>query len=171
VINFCGPWIANSVRVGAPPWLGCQMKRTPSALIGSLAMLFAALQACAAAHPPIAPGNVACSSCHADKTRGKSVHSAGELSCTLCHLVTTEGGVTTVNLAVPQQQICLACHEPSTEWQPNVPAMKGPCLDCHDAHSSSHFFLLREGADARRQIQSLRSLRGKQEPATGRAVP
>jgi len=171
VINLWVPRIAKFARGSTPRWLGWQMKRTPRALIGSFVMLFAALHASAAAHPPISPGNAACSSCHADKTSGKSVHSAGELSCTLCHLVTTEGGVTTVSLAVPKQQICFACHEPSTEWQPNSPAMKGSCLDCHDAHSSGHFFLLREGADARRQIQSLRSPRREHEPAIGRAVP
>jgi predicted CXXCH cytochrome family protein len=122
------------------------MKYTPSALIGSLLLLLAAaMQAFAVEHPGILPKDANCSSCHADKTSGKSVHSAMAVSCTVCHLVKTEVDMTTINLAMPRQQICFACHEKSAELQQHSPVVKGQgqCVDCHDIHSSSRRFLLR----------------------------
>jgi predicted CXXCH cytochrome family protein len=126
------------------------MKYTPSALIGSLLLLLAAaIQSSAVEHPGILPKNANCSSCHADKTSGKSVHSAMEVSCTVCHLVKTEGDMTTIYLAMPRQEICFACHEKSAELQQHSPAVKGQCVDCHDTHSSSRPFLLRGQAGVR----------------------
>ena len=51
--------------------------------------------------------------------------------------------MTTLNLAMPKEQICFACHEKSAALQHHVPAAKGTCLDCHDAHSSDQRMLLR----------------------------
>jgi predicted CXXCH cytochrome family protein len=39
-----------------------------------------------------------------------------------------------------------ACHEKSAELQQHVPVVKGPCMDCHDAHSSDQRMLLRTAA-------------------------
>jgi predicted CXXCH cytochrome family protein len=126
------------------------MKYTSSALIGSLLLLLAAaIQSSAVEHPGILPKDANCSSCHADKTSGKSVHSAMEVSCTVCHLVKTEGDMTTINLAMPRQQICFACHEKSAELQQHSPVVEGQCVDCHDIHSSRRRFLLRGQADVR----------------------
>jgi len=128
------------------------MKHTPSALLGSLLVLLAAaLQASTIEHPGILPKDANCSSCHADKTSGKSVHSAMALSCTVCHLAKTEGDMTTLNLAMPKEKICFACHEKSAELQQHSPAVKGQCVDCHDTHSSSRRSLLREQADVRQR--------------------
>jgi len=128
------------------------MKHTPSALLGSLLLLLAAaLQASTIEHPGILPKDANCSSCHADKTSGKSVHSAMALSCTVCHLAKTEGDMTTLNLAMPKEKICFACHEKSAELQQHSPAVKGQCVDCHDTHSSSRRSLLREQADVRQR--------------------
>jgi len=123
---------------------------TPSALIGSLLLLLAAtMQASTIEHPGIIPKDASCSSCHAGKTSGKSVHSAMALSCTVCHLVKTEEDMTTMDLAMPKEKICFACHEKSAELQQHSPVVKGQCLDCHDTHSSGRRSLLREHVDIR----------------------
>lgn len=127
------------------------MTDRPRALIIFLLLLWAALQASAGEHPGILHKDDNCSSCHPDKTRGKSVHSAMALSCTICHLADTQGDMTRLSLTMPKDQICFACHEKSMELQQHSPVVKGPCVDCHDAHSSKRRVLLREQADARRQ--------------------
>lgn len=146
----------DSVLGNASASLERGMKYMPAVPIGSLLLLLAAvLQASAVEHPATLPKDADCASCHADKTSGKSVHSAGAISCTLCHLVKTEGDMTTMNLAVPKEQICFACHEASTELQKHLQAVKGQCVDCHDAHRSGHRLLLREQADThRRQLRA-----------------
>jgi predicted CXXCH cytochrome family protein len=148
------------------------MKYAPSALIGSLLLLLAAaMHASAVEHPGSLSKDANCSSCHADKTRGKSVHSAMAISCTVCHLVKAEGDLTMMNLAMPKEQFCSACHEKSEELQQHKPAVKGQCLDCHDAHSSSRRLLLREQADTHhRPPQDLNLPRAKREQDNGRAT-
>ena len=122
--------------------------RTLFATLSSLLLLLAAaLQASVIEHPGIVPRNADCSSCHANKTKGKSVHSAMALPCTVCHLAQTEGDMTTLSQAWPKEKICSACHQQSTELQKHVPVVKGQCVDCHDTHSSSRRALLREQAD------------------------
>ncbi len=117
------------------------------ATLGSLLLLLApAMQASAIEHPGIVPRDANCSSCHANKTKGKSVHSAMQLSCTVCHLVRTEGDMTTLSLAWPKDKICSACHQQFVEMQQHSPSVKGQCVDCHDTHSSSRRALLREQA-------------------------
>ena len=95
-------------------------------------------------HPGSVHADDNCSSCHADKSRGKSVHSAIELSCTVCHLARTNGDMTTLTLLMPKPKICFACHEETWSVQQHRPVTKRPCLDCHDAHSSNRRMLLRE---------------------------
>jgi predicted CXXCH cytochrome family protein len=124
------------------------MKCTPRALIGFLLLLPVVMEASSIEHPGILPKDANCSSCHANKTRGKSVHSAMVLSCTVCHLAQTEGDMTMLNLAMPKEKICFACHEKSAESRHSLVA-KGQCVHCHDAHSSSRRSLLREQVDIR----------------------
>ena len=127
----------------ALPWKAVVTKRILEALVVSF-MLVAAMPASAVEHPGVLPKDPDCASCHADKTSGKSVHSAMATSCTVCHLTNTQGDMTTVNLAMPKAQICFACHERSVELQQHSPVVKkGTCLDCHDAHSSDRRMLLR----------------------------
>jgi len=119
--------------------------------LGSLLLvLVLAMQASAIEHPGIIPRDANCSSCHANKTRGKSVHSAMLLSCTVCHLAQTEGDMTTLTLAWPKEKICSACHEGLVALQQHSPVVKGQCVDCHDTHSSGRRSLLREQVDVRR---------------------
>jgi predicted CXXCH cytochrome family protein len=123
----------------------------PNPLIISISLLLvlATLPAPAAEnhgveHPGTVHADDNCSSCHADKSRGKSVHSAIELSCTVCHLAQTNGDMTTLTLLMPKPKVCFACHEETWSVRQHRPVTKRPCLDCHDAHSSNRRMLLRE---------------------------
>jgi len=119
-------------------------------LIAALLVLPAAMSASAVEHPiehpGILPKDANCSSCHANKTKGKSVHSAMAIPCTVCHLATTEGDMTTLILSMPKEKICFACHEKSAQSQRHKPGAKGQCVDCHDSHNSVRRSLLREHA-------------------------
>jgi predicted CXXCH cytochrome family protein len=123
------------------------MRRTPSPRIAFLFLLLAAaMPVWGVEHPGVLLKDADCSSCHAKKISGASVHSAMATSCTVCHVSKTQGDMTTINLAMPKEQICFACHEKSAELQQHVPLVKRPCVDCHDAHSSDQRMLLREVA-------------------------
>jgi predicted CXXCH cytochrome family protein len=124
-------------------------KPNPLIISVSLLLVLATFPASAAEnrgveHPGSVHADDNCSSCHADKSRGKSVHSAIELSCTVCHLAQTSGDMTTLTLLMPKARICFACHEEASSARPHRPVTTKPCLDCHDAHSSNRRMLLRE---------------------------
>ena len=95
-------------------------------------------------HPGILHKEDNCSSCHANKTRGKSVHSAMEVRCTICHLAETQGDMTTLQLSLPKEQICFSCHEKTMLLQQHTQKTRKICVDCHDAHSSNRRMLLRD---------------------------
>lgn len=94
-------------------------------------------------HPGVVPANAECISCHTAKVRGKSVHSVMASSCEVCHVTQTRGDMMLVSLSMPKQKICFACHQESTALREHVPAVKGQCIECHDAHSSERKMLLR----------------------------
>ena len=94
-------------------------------------------------HPGVVPTDAQCTSCHAAKIRGKSVHSVMATSCDVCHVTQTRGDMTLVSLSMPKQKICFACHQESAASQLHLRAVKGQCVDCHDAHSSERKLLLR----------------------------
>jgi len=124
------------------------MKLRLSALV-VLLLLVGAGGAAAVEHPGVLHENDDCSFCHASKTMGKSVHSAMASPCTICHLAQTQGDLTTLNLIMPKEQICFACHEKSAELRQHTPAVQGRCVECHDSHSSARRMLLREVSDLR----------------------
>jgi predicted CXXCH cytochrome family protein len=109
-------------------------------------LLLLATTAAAVEHPGALPKDADCSSCHAKKVRGRSVHSAMATACTVCHMAMTQGDMTTMSLAMPKEKICFACHEQSAALRQHVPAVKGLCVECHDAHSSDRRMLLIEAA-------------------------
>jgi predicted CXXCH cytochrome family protein len=113
--------------------------------LGSLLLLLATAAA-ATEHPGVLPKDADCSSCHARKVSGKSVHSAMATTCTVCHIAMTRGDMTTMRLAMPKEEICFACHEQSAALRQHVPGVKGQCVECHDAHSSDRQMLLIEAA-------------------------
>ena len=108
-----------------------------------LAILLLSTAAVAVEHPGVVPKDAECTSCHAAKVRGKSVHSVMVSSCDVCHVTQTRGDMTVVRLSMPKQKICFACHQESSAMRVHVPAVKGECMDCHDAHSSDQKMLLR----------------------------
>ncbi len=119
-------------------------------LLVALSLLPAAMSASVVEHsiehPGVLPKGADCSSCHVNKTNGKSVHSAMEIPCTVCHLATTEGDMTMLDLAAPKEKICFGCHEKSAQLRRHKPTAKVGCVDCHDSHSSPRRSLLREHA-------------------------
>ena len=121
----------------------------------SLSLLPLAAQVRTIEHPGILHKEDNCSSCHADKTRGKSVHSAMEVVCTVCHLAQTQGDMTTLQLSLPKEEICFSCHEKSMMLREHPSAVKKLCVDCHDAHSSNRRMLLLEPANTNRPDSSL----------------
>lgn len=130
-------------------------KRRHSTLLGLLCLLTIAMPASAAEHPGILDRQDTCSACHADKSHGKSVHSAMALPCTVCHVAKTQGDMTTMDLLMPKEQICFACHVKSSETQEHSPPVKGVCVSCHDSHSSNRRMLLHEQVDSRHRNAGL----------------
>lgn len=97
-------------------------------------------------HPGSIPLGAECSSCHAAKINGKSVHSAMADPCTVCHVATIQGDMTSMTLLMPKNKICYACHAESVALKQHTPDAKKQCLECHDAHSSNSRMLLRAEA-------------------------
>jgi len=123
-----------------------------------LLLMFLDAPVLAVEHPGTLHEGDACLTCHAAKTRGKSVHSAMQVSCTVCHVAQTRGDMTTLALLMPKEKICSACHDTGAESRKHQTAVRGPCLDCHDAHrSDQRLLLLRDEAELRStpQKQSL----------------
>lgn len=123
-----------------------QTVRSLNAWVG-ISCLLLAVPALAVEHPGSLHQSDNCSSCHASKTMGKSVHSAMTISCTVCHVAQTQGDMTNLSLLMPKERICSACHDVSSELRKHSTKVKGFCLDCHDAHSSEQRLLLRAEAD------------------------
>lgn len=93
----------------------------------------------AAQHPVLlgkAPDSSKCIECHADKTKGKHVHSAMSTGCTTCHVVTEANGTTVINLIAPSKKLCFSCHAKSSEKVLHGPYSQGNCIVCHSPHSS-----------------------------------
>ncbi len=101
--------------------------------------------ASAAKHPvPLDPkaDPATCITCHENKTKGKSVHSAIAMGCLSCHEIRVNRDNTYVKLitATPYK-LCLTCHtdKDSTQIKGKVhpPAVRD-CLTCHDPHTSDN---------------------------------
>src|SRR5271165_5910585 len=75
-------------------------------------------------HPGILHKDDNCSSCHADKTKGKSVHAAMELACIVCHQAQTQGDMTILQLELPKAEICFSCHEKTMMLRQHPEAVK-----------------------------------------------
>jgi predicted CXXCH cytochrome family protein len=134
--------------VGVPLELS-KLSRKPGhmliALGGFVVALMLAGPAYAAKHPvPLDPkaDTATCVTCHADKTKGKSVHSAIAMGCTACHEVRNTRDATYVKLiTTTPYALCFTCHadKNAAELKGTVhpPAVRD-CLKCHDPHSSEN---------------------------------
>lgn len=83
------------------------------------------------------PNASVCLECHADKTKGKYVHSAIPMGCTTCHEVTSAKGVTLISLVSPADELCFTCHQKSSDKHLHAPYAQGDCIVCHSPHSSN----------------------------------
>jgi predicted CXXCH cytochrome family protein len=102
-------------------------------------------KAFAATHPVPLDQNTdtaKCLECHADKSKGKAVHSAIATGCLSCHEIRNNKDATHVKLitATPYK-LCLTCHsdKDATQIKGRVhsPAVRD-CLKCHDPHTAEN---------------------------------
>src|SRR5579871_5319926 len=83
-----------------------------------------------------------CLECHAEKAKGKNVHTAVSMGCLSCHEVRVSKDVTRVKLitATPAA-LCFTCHADKNPAEikgvAHKPAMRD-CLKCHDPHTSGN---------------------------------
>jgi predicted CXXCH cytochrome family protein len=83
-----------------------------------------------------------CLECHADKAKGKFVHTAISTGCTSCHEIRVNRDVTRVKLITTTTYgLCLTCHKDknAAELKGTVhkPAVRD-CVKCHDPHESDN---------------------------------
>jgi len=83
-----------------------------------------------------------CIECHADKSKGKVVHSAIATGCTTCHEVRTNKDATYVKLTTSTSgKLCLTCHSDkdaaTIKGRVHPPAVRD-CTKCHDPHTSEN---------------------------------
>ncbi|MGO9305534.1 MAG: cytochrome c3 family protein [Candidatus Korobacteraceae bacterium] len=133
--------------------------KKPVAVI-TLAFGFFILSANAARHPvPLDPNtdSAKCITCHEDKTKGASVHSANAQGCMSCHEIRIiksrdkkKEDITRVKLikATPLS-LCLTCHQgmkaSGSSSVVHAPVTRN-CLTCHDPHNSPNKNLLKKVA-------------------------
>ncbi len=87
-----------------------------------------------------------CLECHADETKGKSVHPALASGCLSCHEVRVARDITRVKLtAATPHTLCVSCHadKKASDLKGKVhsPAVH-QCTECHDPHKSANKDLL-----------------------------
>ena len=101
--------------------------------------------AAASTHPVALDKNTdsaKCIECHAEKTKGKSVHSAIATGCTSCHEVRTNKDVTRIKLTeTSTAKLCFTCHSDKNpaeiKGHVHPPAVRD-CTKCHDPHQSAN---------------------------------
>ena len=99
----------------------------------------------AATHPVPLQFNVdtpQCLECHAEKAKGKAVHSAIQLGCKTCHEIRVFKDITRVKLtATTTSGLCLGCHADKRaadiRGKVHSPAVRN-CVKCHDPHASDN---------------------------------
>jgi predicted CXXCH cytochrome family protein len=137
---------AKFLGEGSRKYVAMHMRVAALEVLATFFALSAGIRAGAVEHPGVLPMEAECSSCHASKISGKSVHSVMTASCSVCHVTATKGDMTLMSLSMPKEKICSACHEEAAALRQHVPAVKGTCVECHDAHSSERKMLLRLAA-------------------------
>jgi len=83
-----------------------------------------------------------CLECHADKAKGKSVHTAISAGCMSCHEIRVNKDVTRVKLiTTTPAALCFTCHADKNPAEAkglvHKPAVRD-CLTCHDPHASDY---------------------------------
>jgi len=114
-----------------------------------LALMVRAMPAIAKEHPVPLDKNVdsaKCLECHAEKSKGKAVHSAIATGCLSCHEVRVNKDVTRIKLITSTPQaLCLSCHSEkdaaTIKGTVHPPAVRD-CIKCHDPHTSDNKYQL-----------------------------
>jgi predicted CXXCH cytochrome family protein len=115
------------------------------ALCVALLMAASVFPAIAAKHPVAldsSVGDAKCLDCHADKAKGKAVHSPTATGCLSCHEVRVSKNITRVKLITSTPSaLCFTCH--SDKKLSNLkgrvpPPVVRDCLKCHDPHSAGN---------------------------------
>lgn len=114
-------------------------------LLVAVLVLVSAFPAFADIHPVPLEKNTdssKCLECHADKAKGKSVHTAISTGCTSCHEIRVNKDVTRVKLiTTTPAALCFTCHADKNPAEikgvVHKPAVRD-CLKCHDPHSSDN---------------------------------
>jgi len=98
----------------------------------------------AAKHPALDPkvDGAKCIDCHADKTKGKSVHTAIASGCLSCHEVRVNRDITRIKLTTATPlDLCITCHADKKaadiKGKIHSPAVRD-CLKCHDPHVADY---------------------------------
>ena len=68
-------------------------------------ILLSVVPVVAVEHPGSIGQDANCVACHGNKVSGKSVHSAMQSPCGVCHVTMTQGDMTTVSLSMPKGKI------------------------------------------------------------------
>jgi predicted CXXCH cytochrome family protein len=111
----------------------------------SVVVFISSLSAFAVTHPVPLDKNTdsaKCLECHADKSKGKSVHSAIAMGCTSCHEIRVNKDVTRVKLTTTTTTgLCLTCHADKNaadiKGMVHSPAVRD-CVKCHDPHATDN---------------------------------
>jgi len=139
-------------------------------------LLFVAVPLSADIHPVPLEKNAdsaKCLECHADKAKGKAVHTAIATGCTSCHEVRVSKDVTRVKLATTTAySLCLTCHADRNAGEikgtVHKPAVRD-CLKCHDPHESDNKYQLVKASsgDAKENLCLACHTTGLKVPAKG----
>jgi predicted CXXCH cytochrome family protein len=87
-----------------------------------------------------------CLECHAEKAKGKNVHTAISMGCLSCHEIRVNKDITRVKLiTTTPSSLCFTCHADKNpadiKGVVHTPARRD-CLKCHDPHQSDNKFQL-----------------------------
>jgi predicted CXXCH cytochrome family protein len=87
-----------------------------------------------------------CLECHAEKGKGKNVHTAISMGCMSCHEIRVNKDITRVKLlTTTPSSLCFTCHADKNpadiKGVVHTPARRD-CLKCHDPHESDNKFQL-----------------------------
>jgi predicted CXXCH cytochrome family protein len=141
----------------------------------AMTLLMMSGPALATTHPSLGPkpDDAKCLECHEAKAKGKAVHSAIAIGCSICHEVRVNNDVVRIKLVTPSAgKLCLQCHadKDASQIKAHVhsPTVRD-CLKCHDAHSSDNKnqLLKSPSGDAKENLCLTCHTTGLNVPSTG----
>jgi len=145
--SFSGTWQGPLRAIFRVPFLGTRaaFRRLSLPLVLLLLLFLSSTAVLADVHPVPLDKNThsaKCLECHADKAKGKHVHTAVSLGCTSCHEIRVSKDVTRVKLiTTTPAALCFTCHADKNPAEIkgliHKPAVRD-CLKCHDPHASDN---------------------------------